>query len=100
MARHTVSQKTYLLIFGGLIALTALTVFTATRLNLGVLNAPIALLIAATKAALVLLFFMHVLYSTRLTWVVALSGLAWLAILIALTFSDYVTRQTLPVPGY
>lgn len=98
MAQRAIAQKTYLAVFAVLIALTGITVWAA-QLPLGVVNAPLALVLAATKAALVLLFFMHVLYSTRLTWVVALSGLAWLAILLGLTLSDYLTREPLGMPS-
>jgi cytochrome c oxidase subunit IV len=52
----------------------------------------IALTIAVTKATLVVLYFMHVRYSSRLIWVVFTSALFWLAILFAFTFSDYWTR--------
>jgi cytochrome c oxidase subunit 4 len=50
------------------------------------------LLIASVKALLVVLFFMHVRWSTRLTWVVAASGFVWLIILFGLTMTDYLTR--------
>ena len=49
-----------------------------------------------TKAALVILFFMHVRWSTRLTWVVAASGFFWLLILFGLTMQDYLTRGWVP----
>jgi cytochrome c oxidase subunit 4 len=48
---------------------------------------------------LVVLFFMHVKYSPRLTATVILGGLFWLVILLALTFSDFATRGWLPVPA-
>jgi len=60
--------------------------------DLGALNTIVALTIAVTKATLVVLFFMHVRYSTRLTWVVVVASIFWLGILLALTFSDYLTR--------
>jgi cytochrome c oxidase subunit 4 len=56
------------------------------------LNVVIALTIAVTKATLVVLYFMHVRYSAPLVWVIVASGLFWLAILFALTFSDYMSR--------
>jgi cytochrome c oxidase subunit 4 len=98
MAEHVVPTRTYYLVFAALIALTGLTLWLAT-LELGEWHALVGLLIAATKAALVILIFMHVLYSTQLTWVVALSGLAWLTILIALTLSDYLSRNWLTGQG-
>ena len=60
--------------------------------DLGPLNTVAALAIAVFKAALVVLFFMHVKYSTRLTWAVVIGSVFWLGILLALTFSDYLTR--------
>ena len=70
------------------------------KLDLGVLNDVVALGIAVTKAMLVILFFMHVRYSTRLTALTAIGGFLWLAILIGLTLADYVGRGAImPVPG-
>ena len=60
--------------------------------DLGALNNIVMLLIASVKALLVILFFMHVRWSTRLTWVVAASGFVWLIILFGLTMTDYLTR--------
>jgi cytochrome c oxidase subunit 4 len=54
------------------------------------------LAIACTKALLVVLFFMHVRWSTRLTWVVAASGFFWLLIMFTITMSDYMSRGWLP----
>ena len=93
MAHEKVSTLTYLKVFAALAILTVLTV-VASRLPLGEpWHTLLALSIATVKAALVLLFFMHVLYSSRLTWIVALGSIAWLAILIGLTFNDYLTRH-------
>ena len=91
MAEHIVPKKIYFLIFGALMILTGLTVWIAF-INLGRLNNIVMLIIAVTKATLVVLYFMHVRYSTRLTKLVVSAGLLWLAILIALTMSDYLTR--------
>jgi cytochrome c oxidase subunit 4 len=60
--------------------------------DLGAMNTVAALTIAVLKAVLVVLFFMHVKYGTRLTWVVAIAAVFWLGILLALLISDYVTR--------
>jgi cytochrome c oxidase subunit IV len=99
MAEHVTSVKTYVLIFVALMVLTALTVMAA-NFDLGWANNVVALTIAVTKAVLVVLFFMHVRYSTRLTALTALAGVFWLAILIGITLSDYLTRETLfPFPG-
>ena len=88
---HVTGIPVYLAVFAALMVLTILTVFVST-LDLGLLNTPIALAIAVTKATLVILFFMHVIHSTRLTWVVILASLLWLAVMFVLTFADYLTR--------
>ena len=92
MSEHIVSRKLYFIIFGTLMVLTILTVLVA-RINLGPLNDVVALTVAVSKAVLVILFFMHVRYSSRLTWLVVVSGFFWLAIMIVLTLSDYVSRD-------
>ncbi len=70
---------------------TAVTVVVA-YFDLGVMNNVVMLAIACTKALLVVLYFMHVRWSTRLTWVVAASGFVWLLIMFGFTLSDYLTR--------
>jgi len=89
--RHVVPVGTYTAVFVALLVLTAVTVGVAF-LDLGPLNTVAALAIATTKAVLVVLIFMHVKYSTRLTRVVVLSGVYWWMILMLLSFSDYWTR--------
>ncbi len=91
MSEHIVPVKVYFGIFGALVALTLVTIEVAL-IDLGRLNTVIALAIAVFKALLVVLYFMHVRYSTRLTRLVVGSGLLWLAIMIALTMGDYLTR--------
>ncbi len=91
---HVTGLPVYIVVFLSLIVLTGLTVFVST-LDLGLLNTPIALAIAVCKATLVILFFMHVIHSTRLTWVVILASLLWLGVLFVLTFADYLTRNWL-----
>ncbi|MBD0370419.1 MAG: cytochrome C oxidase subunit IV family protein [Pyrinomonadaceae bacterium] len=91
MSEHIVSKTIYFLIFGALMVLTVLTYWVALY-DFGALNVVIALAVAVTKALLVVLFFMHVRYSTRLTKIVVISGFFWLALLIVLTLSDYFTR--------
>lgn len=88
---HITSLKTYIFIFLALAAGTLLTWYAST-VDLGWANTPIALVIATTKAVLVILFFMHVIHSTRLTWVVILASFLWLGVLFVLTFADYLTR--------
>jgi cytochrome c oxidase subunit IV len=89
---HVTSLPVYFGIFAALMVLTIATVWVS-RFNLGLLNTPIALAIATAKATLVILFFMHVIHSTRLTWVVIISSFLWLALLFVLTFADYFTRD-------
>jgi len=84
------------MIFLALMLGTGLTVLAAFRDFPGPLNAIVALTIAVVKAMLVILYFMHVRYSSRLIWLIIGSALFWLAILFALTISDYSTRTWLP----
>ena len=90
-ANHIVPLKVYYTIFGLLMLCTYMTVQIAF-LDLGPLNTIAALTIAVFKATIVVLYFMHVKYSTKLTWAVVLGSLFWLGILLAITMSDYLTR--------
>ena len=105
MAAHVVQPRTYLIVFVTLIALTVITVGLDVLVryeiaDLGAVQHPLALAIAAAKAALVILFFMHVWYSPRLIWLVAGGSLLWLTILIGYTLTDYLSRPWVHVPGY
>jgi cytochrome c oxidase subunit 4 len=91
MSAHILPKRVYYTIFAILMFCTYLTVQIAF-FDLGPLNTIAALAIACFKATIVILFFMHVKYSTRLTWAVVLGSIFWFAILIALTMSDYLTR--------
>jgi cytochrome c oxidase subunit 4 len=92
MAAHHVAPKTlYYLVFLALIVGTVLTVVVA-KFDLGPFNNIVMLTIACAKALLVVLFFMHVRWSSRLTWVVAGSGFVWLLIMFGLTMFDYLSR--------
>jgi len=88
---HILPKRLYYTIFGILILCTYLTVQIAF-FDLGAVNTIAAVGIAIFKATLVVLFFMHVKYSTRLTWVVVIGSVFWLGILLALTMGDYLTR--------
>jgi cytochrome c oxidase subunit 4 len=92
MSEHIVPRTTYFLVFGALIVLTAVTV-VAANFDFGAMNDVVAMTIAVTKMMLVLLFFMHVRYSSRLIWVVVASMFFWLIILLALTLTDYSSRD-------
>ena len=94
MSVHIVPTRIYYTIFGILALCTYLT-WQVAVFDLGLLNTIVALGIAVFKATLVVLFFMHVRYSTRLTWAVVLGSVFWLGILLALTMSDYLTRRWL-----
>ncbi len=91
MSEHIVSPKIYVMIFLSLMAGTGLTVWAAFQ-NFGPFNIVIALAIASFKATLVVLYFMHARYSPRRTHLVIVSSVFWLAIMLALTLSDYTTR--------
>jgi len=92
MSEHIMSSKFYYTIW---IALLCLTVITAavSFVDLGPLNTVVALVIATIKALLVVLFFMHVKYtSEKLTKIVIISAIFWLFLLLALSMADYATR--------
>ena len=100
MAEHIVSRTVYFVIFGALIVMTIVTYLAAqVDFHSDAINTVVALTIAVTKATLVILYFMHVRYSPRLTWVVVTAGFFWLAIMIVLTLADYMTRQPAGLPG-
>jgi cytochrome c oxidase subunit IV len=95
---HIVSPKLYLGIFAALMVCTALTVYAATvDLNqyFRGLNVIVALAIATFKASLVVLFFMHGKYSPKRTQLIILCSVFWLAIMLFMTMSDYVSRPWL-----
>ena len=85
----------YLKIFGALLALLALT-WGLGYVDLGEWNLPIALAISIAKAVLIMLFFMHVKYSSRLVQLVACAGFFWLLILLVMAMSDYRSRNWIP----
>ena len=91
MSGHVSPKSTYYTIFGALMVLTGITV-AAAFVNLGSFNFPVAIAIAITKATLVILFFMHVKYSSRLTKMVVAMSFFFLAILFTLTLTDYLSR--------
>ena len=88
---HIIPAKIYVAIWAILMVLTATTVFAAT-IELHVFNIVLALLIATIKGTLVVLFFMHLRYSTKLTMVTVVASIFWLFILFSLTMTDYITR--------
>lgn len=101
MSEHVLPVKTYILVFIALMALMVLTAFLSTVPMGRELNTIVALIIAAIKATLVLLFFMHLKYESYvLSTVVFVAGLFWLLIFFGLTMIDYVSRSKLGIPGH
>ena len=95
---HGASLKLYGAVFAALLVLTFVTVWAALH-DFGALNTPIALGIASVKATLVILYFMHVRWSSRLTWIFIGLGILFLALLIGFTLSDYVSRDWMQIYG-
>jgi cytochrome c oxidase subunit 4 len=91
MSGHIASTRSYVLVFFALIIGTGLT-YAAALVDFGFFNNVVMLAIALVKAGLVILIFMGVRWSSRLTWVVAASGFVWLLILFGITMSDYLSR--------
>jgi cytochrome c oxidase subunit 4 len=94
-AQHIVSPKIYFAIFGALMGCTLLTVYAATvdlNQHFSGLNIIVALVIATFKASLVVLFFMHGKYSSKRTQLVIICSVFWLAVMLFMTMSDYISR--------
>jgi cytochrome c oxidase subunit IV len=91
MSEHVVPVKIYVAVFVTLLVMTATTT-AISSVDLGPWNTVVALAIAVFKATLVVLFFMHAKYSPRLTHMVILAGLFWLALLLLITLSDFASR--------
>ena len=96
MEHVVVPRSTYFAVYAALVVLTVLTT-TVALFDLGLANPIVALSIAVLKATLVVLFFMHLKYGTRLTWVVAGASVFWLGILLLLILSDYAARVPVTV---
>lgn len=101
MNKPHITLRTYVIVFAALMVLLAATVAAALlpyhRWNIPGLGIAIALTIAFIKAILVVLYFMHVRISSRLTQIFVLAGLFWLGILITITLADYLSRPWLPM---
>lgn len=97
-SHHVPSVAHYVGVFAALMVLTAVTVGAAS-LDLGLLNTPIALVIAGTKAFLVMYIFMELRNASPLTRLSALSGVVFLAIMLIMIGQDYVARTYLPYPA-
>ncbi len=97
MEHHIIPVRTYLIIFAALFILLIITV-AAYYIDVGPFNIVIAMTIATVKALLIILYFMHVRFSNRLTWVFAGAAFFWLGILLGLTLTDYLSRAWLAAP--
>jgi cytochrome c oxidase subunit 4 len=98
-SNHIVSPGLYVAIFLALLVLTAVTV-GVTYINLGVFNLAVAMAIAVTKASLVILFFMHVKYSPKIIKVTVGMSFFFLAIMMIMVMSDYLSRGYMGMPDY
>jgi cytochrome c oxidase subunit IV len=98
MAGHVSPKSVYYTIFAALMVLTIVTVYVAT-VNLGPFNFPVALGVAITKATLVILFFMHAKYSSKLTKLFVGTAFFFLLVLLTLTMTDYLSRGLKTYPG-
>src|ERR1022692_3705626 len=94
---HIVPKRVYFSVFLTLIVMTWVTAYVST-VDLGRLNIFVALSIAVFKASLVILFFMHVKYGTKLTKMIVLAGLYWLVLLLFIAMAHYWTRGWMGVP--
>jgi cytochrome c oxidase subunit 4 len=98
MSEHIVPTRLYFAVCATLLFFTGVTYWLALQ-DLGKFNIVVALAIATGKAVLVVLFFMHARYGPRRTQLVIIAGVLWLAIMLTLTLSDYLSRSWLPVSG-
>lgn len=95
-AEHVVSVRLYIGVWVTLLIFTGLTTGVA-YIDLGVFNTVVALAIAVAKMLLVVLFFMHVKYTTGIPRVVMVAAIFWLAIMMSITLADELTRGWAPV---
>ena len=92
MAQPSGTLRTYVVVYLALLSLTLLTCFIAVQGHLGVWEIPVALSIASIKTVLVGMFFMHLIHSSRLVWLILATGVLFLVIMMAGTLTDYWTR--------
>ena len=97
--QHVIPSSIYVGIWATLMVLTAVTVF-ASFIDLGDWNIVLALVIATIKATLVVLFFMHLYYSSKLTKVTVIAAIFFLFLLLALSMTDYLTRAWVTYPAH
>jgi len=94
---HVVQPAVYYKVFAALMVALVATCWAAAY-DLGPLNTIIAMIIAVAKAALIVLFFMHIKFSSKLAKVFAVAALFWLSLLFALSLQDYFTRAQMQLP--
>jgi cytochrome c oxidase subunit 4 len=94
---HIIPVRTYLIVFALLMALLVITV-TVSLFDFGMLNLFVALSIATVKAGLIMVYFMHLRYSSKLIWIFAGLGFFGLIIMILIAMGDYVARGGVIVP--
>ena len=95
---HIAPKSQLYAVFAALMVLTVITV-AVSRVDLGAFNLPVALAVAVTKAALVILIFMEVKFSPKLVQVSAVTGFLFLGIMVFYTMTDYLSRNLLGVAG-
>lgn len=95
MTQHAITPKTYFQVFATLLVLTVVTTFVAF-IDLHRFNVVVAMAIALTKALLVILYFMHVRFSSRVTKVYVFVGMVWLGLLVVGVLHDILTRGWFP----
>jgi cytochrome c oxidase subunit 4 len=95
--QHVIASSVYVGIWAILMVLTAVTVF-ASYIEMGDFNIVVALVIATIKATLVVLFFMHLYYSSKLTKVTVVAAIFFLFLLLGLSMTDYLTRGWITNP--
>jgi cytochrome c oxidase subunit 4 len=101
MSSKITPANTYIVVLIALLVLTVLTVGVSFVSLPPIGHVVAGLSIAALKATLVVLIFMHALHSPRITWCVIVASIAWVLILFSLTYADYLTRGSLPqMPGH
>lgn len=98
MHEHVVPRRVYVAVFFALMALLLAT-YEVAQIDLGPWNVVAALTIAVAKMLLVILFFMEVRWSPKLTWIVIAAAFFWLLLLIGITMADYLTRVPVTLPG-
>jgi len=95
---HSISLTTNFVVFAALLVLLVLTI-AAAYVDMGPFGIVVAMAIAITKAVLILMYFMHVKFSSKLIWIFSTGAFFWLGILLVLGMGDYLSRGVLEVLG-